>query len=97
MKSFIKIAAFCFAVLLAQSAFAAVGCRDGSCSVGDFSPVRSAALGAGRAGFRIVRRGAKVVLLPVRLARKAVARRIERRQNGELPRQRVARFIFRRR
>jgi hypothetical protein len=97
MKSFIKIVAFCFALCLTQSAFAAIGCSDGSCNVGDFSPVRSAALGAGRAGFKIVKRGAKTVLAPVRLARKAAARRIEKRQNGELPRQRVARFIFRRR
>lgn len=97
MKSFIKITAFCFVLFLTQSAFAAVGCSNGACNVGDFSPVRSAALGAGRAGFRIVKRGAKAVLVPARLVRKAAERRIERRQNGELPRQKVARFILRRR
>lgn len=97
MKGLVKIAAFSFALFCAQSAFAYVDCGSGACSVGAFSPVRSGARAAGRVGFRVVKRAGGVALVPVRIAVRAAARRAEKRQNGELPRQRAARFVFGRR
>ncbi len=94
MKGFVKIAVFCLALLCAQSAFAFADCSSGSCSAGAFTPVRSGARVAGRAGFQIVKRGGRIALLPVRFVGRVAARRVEKRQNGELPRQRAARFVF---
>ena len=94
MKGFVKIAAFCIALLCAQSAFAFADCSSGACSAGAFSPVRSGARTVGRVGFQIVRRAGRIAIVPVRIVGRAAARRVEKRQNGELPRQRAARFVF---
>lgn len=94
MKGFVKIAVFCLTLLCAQSAFAFADCSSGACRAGTFTPVRTGSRVVGRVGFQIIKRGGRVALVPVRLVGRLAVRRAEKRRNGELPRQRAARFVF---